>query len=156
MAKSKKSTKKSLLVASLSLIVVFAVVLIVMAVVPYSITPYRYTSDSGKTTTTYRFRSDEYEITTETTILGSESTTTLPAISYTIEKNDDGKYVVKPYDAAALGTINAYKLVIGDTEYTNAFTQTLMIVSIVGICLGGVGLVLYFVMGNKKTAKKKK
>lgn len=154
MAKTKKSTKKSLLIASLALIVVFALSLVVMAVVPYSATSYTYKGEN--TQITYVFKSDKYQKTTVATILGSENTNKVD-VSYVIEKNDEGENVVKEGNTKLpLGTINAYKLIIGDTVYKNAFTNTWKIISIVGLSLGGVGVVLYFVLGTKATSKKKK
>lgn len=154
MAKSKKSLKKSLLIASLALIVVFALSLVIMAVVPYSVTPYTYKTEDSKTT--YVFKSEQYQKTTETTIFGSENTNK-SEVDYVIEKNEDGENVVKTGSLKVpVGTINAYEFKIGDTVYKNGFTCTWKIISIVGVSLGGVGLVLYFVLGNKKTSKKKK
>lgn len=150
MAKRKKLTKKSLLIASLALIVVFALSLVVMAVVPYSATTYR---NPDSLVTEYRFTSDGYTTRLETA--GSDTKT--KPVEFKVEKNEDGENVVKYGNGVfTLGKINAYKLVVGDTVYTNTFTTTLMIISIVGVSLGGVGLVLYFVLGNKKTSKKKK
>lgn len=150
MAKRKKLSKKSLLIASLALIVVFALSLVVMAVVPYSATTYR---NSDSLITEYRFTGDGYITRIET----SSSDTKTSPVEFKVEKNDDGENVVKYGNGIlTLGTIDAYKLKVGDTVYTNTFTTTLMIISIVGVSLGGVGLVLYFVLGNKKTSKKKK
>lgn len=155
MAKKKKSTKKSLLIASLALIVVFTLSLVVMAVVPYSATAYTYKTEDSKTT--YVFKKGEFEKTSPNIITGKYST---DSYDYTIEKNDEGQYVVKPEILGGIswesGTINAYEFKIGDTVYKNGFTCTWRIISIVGISLGGVGVVLYFVLGNKKTSKKRK
>ena len=149
MAKSKNLCKKPLLILSLCIVIAFAAALIIMAVVPYAATPYKYASEDEKTQIEYVFKKDVYEKTTKTEFIGSNTNTI--EIEYTIE---DG--VVKEANTSLeLGKINAYELVIGDTVYTNTFTKVLKIVSIVGVSLGGVGLVLYFVLNNKNGKTKK-
>lgn len=164
MAKKKKSTKKSLLIASLALIVVFALSLVVMAVVPYSATSYTNTStnDTLKTTTTTRYyvSKDKVKIKSVTKREDGDKSTSEHTYSSYVEDGKFYQYLTEFGEAmgtpAINGDIDAYKLVIGDVVYTNTFATAMMIVSIVGVSLGGVGLVLYFVLGNKKTSKKKK
>ena len=150
MAKTKNLCKKPLLILSLCMVIAFAAALIIMAVVPYAATPYTRLSDTlGETKVEYVFKKDAYEhrIYNENDWTGE--TVTKNNYEYSIEDGTvKGGVIVN-------GKINAYELVIGDTVYTNTFTKVLKIVSIVGVSLGGVGLVLYFVLNNKNGKTKK-
>ena len=154
MAKSKKLCKKPLLLISLCVALVFAVTLVVLAMVPYAATPYKNVSESGNTQIEYVFKKGVYEKTTTNTNSITGTTTNTVEVEYTIEDR-----VVKEGNlGVAVGEINAYTFTVGDTVYTNTFTKVLKIVSIVGVALGGVGVVLYFVLSNKnnKSSSKKK
>ena len=106
------------------------------------------TSPPEKTQTEYVFKKDVYKKTTKTEFIGSNTNTI--EVEYTIE---DG--IVKEGTlGVSVGKINAYTFTVGDTVYTNTFTNTLKIISIVGVSLGGVSLVLYFVLNNKNSKKK--
>ena len=143
MAKSKKLCKKPLLILSLCLVAVFAAALIIMAVVPYAVTPYTGV-DGLELKHEYVFSKDVYK----EYINDSEDPVT------TAYKIEDGE--VKSANVGfPIGEINAYTFTVGDTVYTNTFTKVLKIVSIVGVSLGGVGLVLYFVLNNKNGKTKK-
>lgn len=162
MAKTKNFCKKPLLLVSLCLVVVFAAALIVMAIVPYSATPYTYTHEGSLSTTVSKYYVSKDEVRVDSVITYNNGTETKTSETYDAYVKDGKIYV----DFSQLGLtpteygeINAYKIVIEeDVIATNTFTKVLMIVSIVGVSLGGVGLVLYFVLnnkGNKKASKKK-
>lgn len=150
MAKTKNFCKKPLLLVSLCLVAVFAAALIVMAMVPYAATPYKYVSENGKTQIEYVFKKDVYEKTTTNTNSITGTTTNTVEVEYTIED----RVVKEGTLGTSVGEVNAYTFTVGDTVYINTFTKVLKIVSIVGVSLGGVGLVLYFVLNNTKGAKK--
>ena len=156
MAKTKNFCKKPLLLVSLCLVVVFAAALIVMAIVPYS------AHEGSLSTTVSKYYVSKDEVRVDSVITYNNGTETKTSETYDAYVKDGKIYV----DFSQLGLtpteygeINAYKIVIEDDVIaTNTFTKVLMIVSIVGVSLGGVGLVLYFVLnnkGNKKASKKK-
>ena len=148
MAKKQNLCKKPLLIASICMIVAFATALILLAVVPYAVTPYTYVDENGNKYE-YVFRRDVYEYSINDDDEPSKT-------AYILE---DG--VVKTGTIKVkVGEIDAYTFTaaVSGTVYTNTFSKVLMIVSIVGASLGGVGVVLYFVLNNKgsKTKSTKK
>lgn len=156
MAKTKNFCKKPLLILSLCLVVVFAAALIIMACVPYAATPYTYTTTVGSSeiVTKYYVSKDSVKVKAVTT--HSDGDTSESLNTYDAYVKDGELYVTHTGIAYnSIGEIDAYSIVISDDAVaTNTFTKVLKIVSIVGVSLGGVGLVLYFVLNCKKGSTK--
>lgn len=161
MAKSKKLCKKPLLILSLCLVAVFAAALIIMAVVPYAATPYKYVRETNYSTQTIKYYVSKDSVKVKTVTVDNEGDKSTNIETYDAYVKDGALYVDVSgtgleFLTAKHGNIDSYNLVISeDVVFENTFTKVLKIVSIVGVSLGGVGLVLYFVLNNKNGKTKK-
>ena len=156
MSKNKKCCKKSLLIASICLVVAFAAALIIMAVAPYSVSAYTYKTEIGSSQITTKYYVSKEKVKVNSVTVKSDGSKSKDSDEYSAYVKDGKLYVTYTGVAySALGEIDGYNLVISeDVVASNGFAKVLRVVSFVGIGLGVAGIVVYFVKNNKNGAKK--
>ena len=115
MSKNKKCCKKSLLIASICLVVAFAAALIIMAVAPYSVSAYTYKTEIGSSQITTKYYVSKEKVKVNSVTVKSDGSKSKDSDEYSAYVKDGKLYVTYTGVAySALGEIDGYNLVISE------------------------------------------